>query len=64
MAERKRSKDGRRETEEVPGAKGTVSQQGRSGGGLQRDIGSEDELKRSKSRPAGKTRVTKSKEQE
>ncbi|WP_264213819.1 hypothetical protein [Leisingera thetidis] len=64
MAERKRSKDGRRETEDIPGAKGTVSQQGRGGGGLQRDIASEDELKRAKSRPAGATRVTKSKERE
>ncbi|MEY8801063.1 hypothetical protein AB9K35_12185 [Leisingera sp. XS_AS12] len=64
MAERKRSKDGHRETEEIPGAQGTISQQGRIGGDLQRDIASEDELKRSKSRPAGKTRVTKSKEQE
>ncbi|MBY6055783.1 hypothetical protein KUV26_04065 [Leisingera daeponensis] len=64
MAERKRSKDGRRETEEIPGAKGTISQQGRTGGTLQRDIASEDELKRAKERPAGSTRVTKSKEQE
>ncbi|UWQ51258.1 hypothetical protein K3722_07725 [Leisingera caerulea] len=64
MAERKRSKDGHRETEEIPGAKGSVSQQGRTGGGLQRDIASEDELKRAKERPAGSTRVTKSKEQE
>ena len=64
MAERKRSKDGRRETEEIPGAQGSVSQQGRSGGDLQRDIATEDELKRTESRPAGKTRVTKSKEKE
>ncbi|EDZ48246.1 hypothetical protein [Leisingera daeponensis] len=64
MAERKRSTDGRRETDEIPGAKGSVSQQGRAGGGLQRDIASEDELKRAKERPAGTTRVTKSKEEE
>ena len=31
MAERKRSKDGRRETEEILGARGTVSEQGRKG---------------------------------
>lgn len=64
MADRKRSQDGRKETEEVLGARGMVSQQGRSGGNLQRDIASEDELKRAVERPAGKTRVTKSKEEE
>lgn len=64
MADRKRSQDGRKETEEVLGARGTVSQQGRSGGNLQRDIASEDELKRAGERPAGKTRVTKSKDEE
>lgn len=41
------------------GAKGTISQAGRSGGRLPRDIGMRDELKRSNERPAGKTRVTK-----
>lgn len=64
MAERQRSKDGRRETEGVRGAEGAVSYQGRSGGELQRDIASEDELKRSKAPPADATRVTNSKEQE
>jgi hypothetical protein len=44
------------------GAKGTISQAGRSGGRLPRDIGTRDELKRSNERPAGKTRVTKSDE--
>ena len=44
------------------GAKGTVSQAGRSGGRLPRDIGSQDELKRATERPAGKTRVKKSDE--
>jgi hypothetical protein len=44
------------------GAKGTISQAGRSGGRLPRDIGTQDELKRSNERPAGKTRVTKSDE--
>jgi len=42
------------------GAKGTISQAGRSGGRLPRDIGTRDELKRSNERPAGRTRVTKS----
>ncbi|MFW8592842.1 hypothetical protein [Cribrihabitans neustonicus] len=64
MAERKRSKDGHRETDDLLGAEGTVSHQGRTGGNLQRDIATEDEEKRAKSRPAGATRVTKSKEQE
>ena len=47
----------------VFGAKGTISQAGRSGGRLPRDIGTRDELKRANERPAGKTRVTKSYEE-
>jgi hypothetical protein len=46
------------------GAKGTISQAGRSGGRLPRDIGTQDELKRATERPAGKTRVKKSDEKE
>ena len=46
------------------GAKGTVSQAGRSGGRLPRDIGTQDELKRATERPAGKTRVKKSDEKD
>ena len=46
------------------GAKGTVSQAGRSGGRLPRDIGTQDELKRATERPAGKTRVNKSDEKD
>lgn len=46
------------------GAKGTVSQAGRSGGRLPRDIGTKDELKRATERPAGKTRVKKSDEKD
>ena len=64
MPERHRSKDGRRETEEILGAEGTVGGQGREGGRLARDVGSKDELKRAMERPAGATRVTKSMEQE
>lgn len=64
MAERKRSQDGERDTDKVLGAQGGVSQAGRSGGRLARDIGSEDEQKRAQERPAGATRVTKSKEKE
>lgn len=44
------------------GAKGTISQAGRSGGRLPRDIGTQDELKRANERPAGKTRVKKADE--
>ena len=46
------------------GAKGTISQAGRSGGRLPRDIGTQDELKRANERPAGKTRVRKSDEKD
>lgn len=46
------------------GAEGTISQGGRTGGRLARDIGTEDELKRATERPAGVTRVTKSDEKE
>ena len=64
MADRKRSKDGHKDTDDILGAKGQVSQQGRTGGRLSRDIGTQDELKRAVERPAGKTRVTKSDEEE
>lgn len=57
MAERKRSNDGRRETEEVHGAEGIISHGGASGGDLARKIGTRDEEKRTVSRPAGATRV-------
>ena len=60
MAERKRSHDGSRDTEKVLGKQGSVSQGGREGGALAREIGSKDELKRSHDRPGGHTDVTKS----
>ncbi|WP_299046439.1 hypothetical protein [uncultured Tateyamaria sp.] len=60
MADRHRSKDGSRDSDKVLGETGPVSQQGRSGGTLQRDIASRDEEKRATERPAGQTRVTKS----
>ncbi len=50
------------ETDQLFGAEGEVSQQGRSGGRLPRDIGSEDEKKRATERPAGATRVHRSDE--
>ncbi|MCI5111451.1 MAG: hypothetical protein MRY75_12935 [Marivita sp.] len=64
MAERHRSKDGRRETEDVVGDSADIDQSGRTGGRLSRRVGSADELKRSTERPAGATRVTKSLEDE
>ncbi len=64
MAERKRSKDGVRETDGILGERGTVDQAGRKGGRLSRRVGSRDELKRAVERPAGATRVTKSMEDE
>lgn len=63
MAERKRSKDGHSETDEILGAEGTVDQAGRDGGDVARAIGSEDELKRAGERPAGVTRVRKADEE-
>lgn len=62
MAERQNSKDGRSETEDLFGEPSDIDQQGRSGGRLAREIGTEDEEKRSTERPAGATRVTKSSE--
>lgn len=64
MPERHRSKDGRRETEEVLGEKGDIAEQGRAGGRLARTVGSADEKKRATERPAGATRATKSLEDE
>ncbi len=62
MAERVRSKDGKRETEEILGARGTVSQQGRQGSDVAREVASRDELKRAYERPAGTTGPTKEEE--
>lgn len=56
--------DDNRDTTSLPGARGTVSGEGRSGGRLARDLGTRDELKRATERPAGKTRVHKSDEEE
>jgi hypothetical protein len=64
MADRIKSHDGRRESEEILGETGSVSQGGRSGGRLARDIGTQDEEKRAIERPAGATRVTKADEKE
>ena len=58
MAERHKSKDGRRETEEFKGDDTEISHQGRAGGRLAREVGTADEKKRTVKDPAGKTRVT------
>lgn len=64
MAERKRSSDGTRDTdafiEDMPK---TPDQQGRSGGEVARDVGTQDALKRATTQgAAGVTRVTKADE--
>lgn len=66
MAERHRSKDGVSETQEILGdMPETPHFQGRAGGGVAREVSTEDELKRMGGRQdAGKTRVTKSVEQD
>lgn len=60
MAERARSKDGRRETEEILGGKpeklDETAQEGSKGGNLQRKVGTRDEEKRVDETSAGKTR--------
>ena len=58
MAERQRSKDGVSETEKYVSEADDVGHQGRSGGALQRDVGTQDEKKRSVDKPEGQTRVT------
>lgn len=58
MAERHRSKDGSRDTEQIIGEAAEISQQGRDGGDLERRVGTRDEQKRATERPAGSTRVT------
>ncbi|KRS15864.1 MULTISPECIES: hypothetical protein [Roseobacteraceae] len=59
MAERKRSKDGSRDSEEyIDETTGEPGDEGRAGGTLARKIGTRDEEKRNTERPAGRTRVT------
>ncbi len=61
MAERRRSKDGERETEAYLGEAGTPSQQGRAGGNLERNVGTRAEEETAK-HGEGITRVTKADE--
>jgi len=64
VAKRVQSQDGQSETDEILGANGEISQSGRDGGRLARDIGTKDELKRASERLAGTTRVRKADEKE
>lgn len=66
MAERHRSKDGSRDSDKyIKDMPDTPKQQGREGGDIARDIGTEDSLLRAtKQGTRGVTRVTKSKEEE
>lgn len=64
MADRHRSQDMKKDTDRVLGDTDTPAQQGREGGTLQRNIATQDDLKRATERPAGKTCVTKSVERE
>ncbi|PWJ15848.1 hypothetical protein [Jannaschia seohaensis] len=66
MADRHRSQDGRRETDQfIEDMPDTPDQQGRSGGQVARDVGTEDSLKRASAQGVkGMTRVTKSKERD
>ena len=60
MAERLRSKDGVSETERFVDDAATPAQQGRAQGNLERNVGTQDALKRAeKGEDAGVTRVTK-----
>ncbi len=62
MAERHRSNDGKRETEHYQSDEETPDQQGRADGGLERKVGTRDELKRAEKDRPGSTRVRKSDE--
>lgn len=62
MAERKRSQDGKRETDAYLDDENTPIQQGRSQGNLERKVGTRDEMKRAKQDRPGATRVRKSDE--
>ena len=62
MAERKKSKDGKRETDAYLDDTDTPSQQGRAQGNLERKVGTRDTLKRARQDRPGTTRVRKSDE--
>lgn len=60
MAERHRSKDGTRETDDYIGDDATPGQQGRSDGNLARQVGTKAALRRVEKGEDETTRVTKS----
>jgi hypothetical protein len=62
MAERHRSQDGRQETDAYTDDEATPSQQGRADGGVERQVGTRDLLKRAEEDRPGVTRVRKSDE--
>jgi|TARA_B100000965_G_C19161685_1_gene570611 hypothetical protein len=64
MAERKRSEDGRRETEEYLDGTETPDQAGRAGGETERQVGTRDLQKRAEEDQPGATRVRKSDEKD
>lgn len=64
MAKRVQSDDEYRDSDDILGGEGTISQSGRDGGRLARDIGTKDELKRAGERPAGATRIKKADEKD
>jgi hypothetical protein len=64
MADRKRSHDGKKETDAYVSDLDQPDQQGRSGGDLARDVGTRDALKRAEQADPGVTRVRKSDEEE
>ncbi|RKF16503.1 hypothetical protein D6850_02835 [Roseovarius spongiae] len=63
MAERHRSKDGKKETEDYVDDTVTPDQQGRADGELERKVGTRDSLKRARQDRPGTTRVHKSDEE-
>lgn len=57
MADRKRSQDGKRETEDYIDNAKTPGQQGRADGNLERKVGTRDLLKQAEQDRPGATRV-------
>lgn len=66
MTDRKRSHDGSRETDQfIAGVSDSPAQQGRAGGGIARDVGTQDSLARAVEQGVkGVTRVRKSDERQ
>lgn len=62
MTRRHRSHDQSRDTDAYHDTAKTPAQQGRAGGGLERKVGTRDDLKRARHDRPGTTRVTKADE--